>query len=55
LENSLLQAGVTGPERLQTVLQRHLNASYTHVIPQVECYSPDGARATGKRRTSRIR
>jgi hypothetical protein len=28
LEYSLLQAGVTGPERLQTILQRHLNASY---------------------------
>jgi hypothetical protein len=27
LEDGLLQAGVTGPERLQTILQRHLNAS----------------------------
>jgi hypothetical protein len=27
LKNGLLQAGVTGPERLQTILQRHLNAS----------------------------
>lgn len=27
LKDGLLQAGVTGPERLQTILQRHLNAS----------------------------
>jgi len=28
LKDCLLQAGMTGPERFQTILQRHLNASY---------------------------